>query len=475
MQGKAYGALMQNAKLNPGLLNFLLRLKNRRIEFYIVSHKTEYGHFDKEKIPLRNEAMKWMESKGFFDCKLIGMSEKQIYFADNREEKISIINDLNIDLFIDDLHEVLLDKNLKPEVKKILFSNSTVFESKIDFISNCWTTIGRYVLGDNSDSDINSYLEIANQRKNGEITRIKGGANSEIYKFYYENKPYVLKLYLDDRLDGKSRLNAEKNAYIFFNSNHIDNVANLKKCNEEFGFTIIEYIEGRKIENIYPSDITKALEFISNLYHYRNISLQNTIPYAAQALLSTRALISEVEERRNTLIKESKELENYLKNDFDLIFKEFKNLLPKKELSVSRELMILSPSDFGFHNALRHINGDIFWLDFEYFGWDDPVKLTSDFLWHPGFNIPNDQEEIWLNKCKKLFIKSDKDYEKRFNYFHPIFGLRWALIVLNVYLEKYRLARGINNIKFEEIKGEQLIKSKNILSRLRDYKKFYDK
>src|SRR6185312_7802685 len=44
----------------------------------------------------------------------------------------------------------------------------------------------------------------------------------------------------------------------------------------------------------------------------------------------------------------------------------------------------LSPSDFGLHNALRTKDGQLRFIDFEYFGWDDPVKLVSDTAIHPG-------------------------------------------------------------------------------------------
>ena len=40
----------------------------------------------------------------------------------------------------------------------------------------------------------------------------------------------------------------------------------------------------------------------------------------------------------------------------------------------------LSPSDFGFHNALKRSDGRIVFLDFEYFGWDDPAKMTAEEL-----------------------------------------------------------------------------------------------
>src|SRR5690606_31707192 len=42
-----------------------------------------------------------------------------------------------------------------------------------------------------------------------------------------------------------------------------------------------------------------------------------------------------------------------------------------------RQERTLSPSDFGFHNALREPDGAIRFIDFEYAGWDDPAKLVG--------------------------------------------------------------------------------------------------
>ena len=49
----------------------------------------------------------------------------------------------------------------------------------------------------------------------------------------------------------------------------------------------------------------------------------------------------------------------------------------------------LSPSDFGLHNALRTKDGQLRFIDFEYFGWDDPVKLVSDTAIQPGSSLPH--------------------------------------------------------------------------------------
>ena len=49
---------------------------------------------------------------------------------------------------------------------------------------------------------------------------------------------------------------------------------------------------------------------------------------------------------------------------------------------------VLSPSDFGFHNALLGPDGKLCFIDFEYAGWDDPAKLICDFFCQPQTPVP---------------------------------------------------------------------------------------
>ena len=57
----------------------------------------------------------------------------------------------------------------------------------------------------------------------------------------------------------------------------------------------------------------------------------------------------------------------------------------RPETELAPQHRCLSPSDFGFHNALLRgrpgVPGARDWvfLDFEYFGWDDPAKTVPIF------------------------------------------------------------------------------------------------
>lgn len=92
---------------------------------------------------------------------------------------------------------------------------------------------------------------------------------------------------------------------------------------------------------------------------------------------------------------------------------------------------MLSPSDFGFHNALKKPDGTFVFIDFEYFGWDDPAKLLADFLHHPAMNLTFKQKINFLNG----FIGSElfeEEIFRRLKLIYPVVGLKWCLLILNV-------------------------------------------
>ena len=60
LQGYVYGEGINKAALFPGVYRFLWRCKERKIDVEIVSHKTDFGHFDDNKISLRDSATNFL-------------------------------------------------------------------------------------------------------------------------------------------------------------------------------------------------------------------------------------------------------------------------------------------------------------------------------------------------------------------------------------------------------------------------------
>ena len=90
LQGYVYGKGIGGAALFPGVSEFLKRARAHGHVVLIVSHKTEYGHFDPEKINLRDAAMQWMEGQGFFTDIGFSISPGHVHFASSRSDKASL-------------------------------------------------------------------------------------------------------------------------------------------------------------------------------------------------------------------------------------------------------------------------------------------------------------------------------------------------------------------------------------------------
>ena len=125
-------------------------------------------------------------------------------------------------------------------------------------------------------------------------------------------------------------------------------------------------------------------------------------------------------------------------------------------------VMILSPSDYGFHNMLRRPDGRLLFLDFEYFGWDDPVKLLADTLWHPAYRLSAAEQRAWLDGLVPSFAEADATLPLRLAACLPLYGLRWTAILLNEFLpERWqrRLHAG-TTARWDEAKAIQFAKAR---------------
>jgi hypothetical protein len=123
LQGAVYGRGIAAAVMFEGADAFLRRARAEGHEVLIVSHKTEFGHFDATCLNLRDAALAWMEQKGFFQADGLGVPAENVHFSATRSEKLERIGRLGITHFIDDLPEVLDDPAFPAGIVKILFTN----------------------------------------------------------------------------------------------------------------------------------------------------------------------------------------------------------------------------------------------------------------------------------------------------------------------------------------------------------------
>ena len=122
IQGLVYGPLMPRARLMAGVEDFLLNCRRAGFRVVVVSHKTEYGHFDETRTNLRDAALAWMTAAGFFDPARFGLERRDVYFESSREAKARRIAALACSDFIDDLEEVFLEPDFPAGTFKVLLA-----------------------------------------------------------------------------------------------------------------------------------------------------------------------------------------------------------------------------------------------------------------------------------------------------------------------------------------------------------------
>jgi len=450
LQGLVYGKYMHGAEMMSGFANFILSCKLRNHKVFIVSHKTEYGHYDLERISLRREALKWMNSNRFFDPEYFGIDEKNIFFADTREEKVEKIAHLKCNWFIDDLPDVFKETHFPSKTKKILFGFSEPKHLNDTVVLESWRKISDKILGKMTDEDVISWSRRLTNRPIEKLKKISGRGNSRVYKITTSDKTcYALKYYPDQTLDKRLRLKTEFNTLRLLHYHNITDIPKPIEKDSDLNLGLYEWIDGKMVFKPSVDDLYQAIDFIKILYFLSQKIERKKNDLASEACLSAKDLSSQIEKRLLRLKLESKSfphLATFLKNTFEPLWIEIKDEsisfwpLESTDKCLPKEKQVLSPSDFGFHNSLKSKDGTLTFIDFDYFGWDDPVKLTADFLWHPGMNLSADLKGRWKNAMLDFF-SDDPKFENRLNAAMPLYGLRWALIVLNEFLPGFSQRR----------------------------------
>jgi hypothetical protein len=123
LQGYVYGRGLGRAEAFEGLGMFLKRARGAGDAIVVISHKTEFGHMDPERVNLRQAALSWMRAEGLFGDERSKGLVGDVFFEDTRAEKLRRIASTRCDIFVDDLEEVLADPDFPPGVERILFSH----------------------------------------------------------------------------------------------------------------------------------------------------------------------------------------------------------------------------------------------------------------------------------------------------------------------------------------------------------------
>ena len=435
IQGYVYGLGMSSAQIMFGFFNFVLNCRLNNWDVYIVSHKSEYGHFDKSRTQLRRAALDWMNNNNFFYESEPLIPQNNIFFLDTQDLKIKKIIHLNLDFFIDDLLEVFQNPLFPEKINKFLLSkNSKNYDEGIRTFPS-WGQISNELFPKSEHESAILIFQWVCKKNVNKIERVAGGGNSRVFKVTCNDAVYAMKLYPEMQNGGwRNRQNTEELACSFLSRQKIK-APKIYTSDFRFNVCIFDWVDGEKISVATDKDLEAALHFLSELNDKKKEAF-GLIKDASEACFSPQQLIDQVDNRIQWLnARKNNYLSSFLSNEvfgtYGIVKKKMLIGMSKLDLDqqLKEELRILSPSDFGFHNAIRQNNNDVMFLDFEYFGFDDPAKLICDFLWHPGMNLSEEMKRDWVLGAFKIY-NNDEKLSERVNSLWAMYGVRWILIIL---------------------------------------------
>ncbi len=288
------------------------------------------------------------------------------------------------------------------------------------------------------------------------LVPLQGGANNRVFCLEGGSGRALLKAYFRHPDDHRDRLGAEFEFSAFAWGQGVRALPRPLAQDREAGIGLYEFVEGRRPVPGEVSDgwVGQAIDFLRAVNRQRDAAKALALPLASEACLSLGAHLALVEARVRRLgtIPETlpidQEAGRFVRDElagaWSRLEARFRREALREEFRLESELepaaRCLSPSDFGYHNAIVEAGGRLRFIDFEYAGWDDPVKTVCDFFCQPAVPAP----EAWLDRFAAAVFADYPETERhrrRVAILLPLYRLKWCCIMLNDFLPAGRARR----------------------------------
>jgi Phosphotransferase enzyme family len=269
------------------------------------------------------------------------------------------------------------------------------------------------------------------------IEEVRKGGNSRVFKIATAAGSYALKKYPED--DRRDRQGAEARALAFFARARFTRTPSLIAADHQARMSLLSWIEGAAIAEVSDADVAQFAQFQIALDRAIDNDARQKIGPAAEACVSGERILSHIRRRHGPLAAfapQVPELDAFLKLRFVPALtaseERARRIYDKLGLDFAADrpaaAQTLIASDFGAHNALRGADGKLTFLDFEYFGWDDPLTSIGNFVLHPAMQLTAARRAVYRDAILGHFGNA---HARRLSALLPLFALRWCAIVLS--------------------------------------------
>lgn len=274
-----------------------------------------------------------------------------------------------------------------------------------------------------------------------EVQQLKAGRNNQVFRASDQTgRDVVLKRYFQHAKDSRDRLEHE---WRFLD--YAEKVAGsfvprlLGRC-EQSRTALIEWKEGEVFAGDPSRDeILAASEFARLLNPKNRDKLAADLPIAADACFTWKDHLSLLQRRLDRLGSiTDKGAREFAADELRPVALEVMGCVRGLEDGFKSPLVeqrVISPSDFGYHNALRLSGGNPCFVDFEYAGWDGIGKMVADFFSQPEIPVPL----MYLSDFENSLLsgRGDTDREalgRSWAGLLAIHAMKWCCILLNDFL-----------------------------------------
>jgi hypothetical protein len=311
-----------------------------------------------------------------------------------------------------------------------------------------------------------------------------GGANNRVFRIEADGGTALLKAYFRHPDDPRDRLGTEFAFARFAWASGVRSLPQPFASDTEAGLARFEYVPGRLLrpDEVDDAAVEQALGFYRDLNRNRLHPDAAHLPLASEACFSLQGHLACVQRRveRLTTLPVASDIDRLasalVANELLPAWREValgvQRLAAERQLPLTAELepadRVLSPSDFGYHNALRGPDGLLRFLDFEYAGWDDPAKLIGDFFCQPAVPAPVTAFARFTRAVADLLPQPER-HVARAEVLLPVYRVKWCCIVLNEFLPVggWRRQFAVPATEQHERKVRQLEKARQALAALR--------
>lgn len=309
-----------------------------------------------------------------------------------------------------------------------------------------------------------------------QVSELRRGANSRIFRVETADATFALKKY--PSTDDRNRLQAEVNALRFLERKGIDRTPRVVAIAPEQRFALLSWLDGQPIDRLDDADVGQFARFQVALDEGIDAQARAEIGEASEACLSGPRILSQIERRYARLAAVKHDVPEFAPF-FDGVLvpalaryeegarEAYRRLGLDLARDLAPEFRTLIPSDMGAHNALRGADGQLRFLDFEYFGWDDPLTSIANFVMHPGMSLSDRQREIYRQALVAHY--GHKAEPVRLAALLPLYGLRWCAIILGELLPErwqHRVANNAATGTWDEVRRAQIAKARALVDSL---------